>query len=158
MSHQQSTKKCKSRISDAARKEIIALYEANVDPDEIIAKFNLTKRKFKDLINDYKNGRTTGFTKDEECKLIDLYKEGYNTVKLLRPYFPNIVGHTIRNKIKMFIRWGLINPTGSFVNESKNHVNKIQPMISEFNELDMDGFFNEFVSDPIIPSCFAEVV
>lgn len=151
--------KCQSRISDAARKEIITMFEAKVDSNEIMAKFNLTHRKLKDLINDYKNGRTTEFTKDEEFKLIELYKDGFNSVKLLRPFFPHIVGHTIRNKIKMFIRWGLLTPTGPFARQfTKPVVEEPPAYITVVDETNADDFFKEFINNERIFDEFTEEI
>ncbi|EAY13621.1 hypothetical protein TVAG_387620 [Trichomonas vaginalis G3] len=101
-------------LSSAEKQSIIDLFNNNLSYSRIAQIHSITNRRVKEIIREYKKGRTTNFTKEQEDELITLYNQGKNSVKLLRPHFPFISCYAIRNKIKLFIRWGLIQPSGSF--------------------------------------------
>lgn len=144
MAAPQRPHRCFNRISDETRQEIDALLMSNVDRNIILEKFGLSERKLTDIINDFKNKRTTKMTKEQEFKLIDLYKKGYTTVRLLRPFFPNAVGHAIRNKILMFKRWGVLEEKEK--KKTSEVIDEHQNLIVEITKNDQ-LIFSEFLSD-----------
>lgn len=154
-----SSRKGYRRLTDEERDYVINQYLNKVKIEEIASNLKVNIRRVQDIVRNYKKGICSTFTQERENQLVELYKQGKTTVKALRPYFTNIDGYAIRNKIKMFIRWGILNPadncttpeiksTPEVMNEALDTYNTCVGEILEISESNFDDFcFNSFEFD-----------
>lgn len=137
-------------LTDAQRRCIIELGMQSIKTSEIAARFHISPRQVRTVINEHKNGQCNKFTKEDDELILRLYSLGMTKESEISKHIKSKSLWMIRNRIKFFRRNGKLPVTPA----NDNHFNTYTPQAFEsIHEIADNSFADEGISQvaEIIP-------